>query len=1279
MKDILNKLRFFSKADGSSPSPNDSVDAADHRAWEHLYRRRWQHDKEIRSTHGVNCTGSCSWKIFVKQGIVTWEIQQTDYPQNRPGIPNHEPRGCPRGASYSWYLYNSGRVKHPMVRRELIESYRAAKATHPDPVHAWEALMADKEQSTAYKARRGLGGFIRLSWDEALEIMAAANIYTIRRYGPDRVAGFTPIPAFSMVSYASGTRYLSLIGGTCLSFYDFYCDLPPASPQTWGEQTDVPESADWYNSAFIMLMGSNVPVTRTPDSPFLTQVRYKGTKVVVISPDYSDASKFADIWLAPRQGTDAALNMAMGHVILKEFFADRITPYFDEYVRQYTDLPFLIKLEEATDKTPSNAGTLTYTAGMLLRAADFADHLGIEKKAEWYPVLLDADDSQLVVPNGSIGARWNKEGKWNLRCEDVRDGRPFRPMLSIGEGDTDWATSSGYLGQPLAARTHGWTKHCEEAETAEVLLPYFGGEAYKNPYFASTAHNEIQRRKVPVRRIITTDDQGQRKEILCTTVFDLLLAQYGVKRGLADPGTANSYSDNIPYTPTWQEAITGVPADRVITVARQFADTAARTQGRSMIIIGAGVNQWYNTDMTYRSAINLLMLCGTIGKSGGGWAHYVGQEKCRPQSGWATLAFAGDWIRPPRHMNTTSYFYMHADQWRYERVRPSSLVSPLAQKEPWERLTLLDCNIRSQRLGWLPASPELDRNPLDLCREAQAKGISPADYIADELHTRRLHLASEDLDGDGNSPKNLFIWRANLIGCSAKGMEYFMHHLLGTQNSLQGENLEQAGLPLPQYQHWHQTDKTGKLDLVVTIDYRMTTSSLHSDLVLPAATWYEKADISSTDMHPFLHPFSKAIDPVWESRSDWDLFRDLAKKFSELSPGHLGVEQDVVMQPLMHDSPAEISAPLAVEDWYETGQRPIPGETMGKLLTVERDYPATYQRYTSLGPLVDKLGTTAKGITWSSHDDYEQLKQLNGTTATNMPRLETDIEAIETILTLAPESNGRVSRRAWHSLEKPTGLDLAEHLTEEGGETQIRYRDLQAQPRRVLNSPIWSGIESHEVNYTANYTNVHELIPWRTVTGRQSFYQDHPWMAAFGENLVGYKPPLAKQEINNLKERLGLTDETLTLNLMTPHNKWTIHSTWCDNLLMLTLGRGGPVIWMSEADARKLSIADNDWVEVLNDNGTAVARAIISQRIPEGALFMYHNQERTVNVPLSPLTGNRAGLHNSISRICPKPTHMIGGYAQISYGLNYYGTIGANRDEFVLLRRCPEVKWGEEE
>ena len=264
----------------------------------------------MRSTHGVNCTGSCSWKIYVKGGIVTWETQQTDYPRTRPDLPNHEPRGCSRGASYCWYLYSGNRVKYPLVRSRLLKLWREARALMT-PVAAWASIVEDPAKRAAYIEKRGLGGFVRATWDEVNEIIAAANAYTVKTYGPDRVFGFSPIPAMSMVSYAAGSRYLSLLGGVCMSFYDWYCDLPPASPQTWGEQTDVPECADWYNSGFLILWGSNVPQTRTPDAHFYTEARYKGAKSVVICPDYSEASKFADLWISPKQGTDAAL--AHGH------------------------------------------------------------------------------------------------------------------------------------------------------------------------------------------------------------------------------------------------------------------------------------------------------------------------------------------------------------------------------------------------------------------------------------------------------------------------------------------------------------------------------------------------------------------------------------------------------------------------------------------------------------------------------------------------------------------------------------------------------------------------------------------------------------------------------------------------------------------------------------------------------------------------------------------------------------------------------------------------------
>ena len=1235
---LLNKLIYFSK--NAEKSSDDYIVTTDEkRDWEKYYKNRWQYDKVVRSTHGVNCTGSCSWKIYVKNGLVTWEIQQTDYPETRPGLPNHEPRGCPRGASYSWYLYSANRVKYPMIRGVLVKAYREAKTKLHDPVKAWESIMQDAEISKKYKAERGLGGMVRADWNEVNEIITAANIYTIKKYGPDRLAGFTPIPAMSMVSYASGTRYLSLLGGTVLSFYDFYCDLPPSSPQTWGEQTDVPESADWFNSSFLMLWGSNVPLTRTPDAPFYTQVRYKGTKTINISPDFNEAAKFADLWMKPKQGTDAALGMAMGHVILKEFYLDKKTPYFEEYARQYTDLPFLVKIEKQDGR---------YVAGRIVRANDIEGETTNEKDAEWKPVLLDETSSSLVIPNGTIGSRWDKSQKWNLELKDAVTGKEIQPQLSV-------------------LNNHD--------EVVEVAFPYFGGETYKHEHFNSTSHNDIIKRKIPVKK----DSEG---DFMYCTIFDLMVANYGISRGFDDDNAAANYTQDLPYTPAWQEKITGVPAAQIISTARQFAQNAEKTKGKSMIIIGAGVNHWFHTDMIYRSAINMLVFCGCVGKSGGGWAHYVGQEKVRPQTGWMPLAFALDWNRPPRQMNTTSYFYMHTNQWRYEKVGLSELISPLANKNEWAKKSMIDCNVKAERMGWLPSSPQLNENPLELAKQAEKEGVEPEKFITEKLKNKELSIASEDPDNPKNFPRNLFVWRSNLLGSSAKGMEYFMKHLLGTQNSVLGDDLKTNGEQLPQEVKWHEKAPEGKLDLLVTLDYRMSTTTLHSDIILPAATWYEKNDLSTSDMHPFIHPFSKAVDPVWEARSDWDIFKGLAKRFSELTENHLGKEKDIVLLPLQHDSPMEMSETAYAEDWKETSGELKPGKNMSKIIELIRDYPETYNRFTSLGPLMEKAGNGGKGINWNTETEVSFLRNLNKTSenkgeTNGLARIETDIQAAETILTLAPETNGHVALKAWESLEKTTGRKHR-HLAENREDEKIRYNDLLAQPRKIITSPIWSGVDSEEVSYNASYTNVHELIPWRTLTGRQTTYQDHPWMVAFGENLVCYKPPINTKSVQQVLGNLKKSDEYMVINMMTPHNKWTIHSSWSDNLLMLTLGRGGPVAWLSEKDAKKISLKDNDWIEVFNVNGASVARLIVSQRVPEGALIMYHNQERTVNMPVNQINGNRGGVHNSVERICLKPTHMIGGYAQLSYGFNYYGTIGSNRDEFVVIRKLSKVEWKDE-
>ncbi len=637
----------------------------------------------------------------------------------------------------------------------------------------------------------------------------------------------------SMVSYTAGTRFLSLIGGVCLSFYDWYADLPPASPQIWGDQTDVPESADWWNSSYMILWGSNIPQTRTPDAHFMTEARYKGQKVVVVSPDYAGHTKFADHWLPAEAGTDGALAMAMGHVILKEFYVDRETPYFTDYARRYTDMPMLVSLREREDGS--------CVADSFLRASELPDIDGgataaaaEDDNGEWKTVVWDATREQAVVPNGSIGYRWGESGagKWNLDLEGID------PALTL-------------LGR--------------HDDLVAVTLPRFEGGV--------TEGGTTMRRGVPAKRI------GGR---LVTTVLDLALAQYGVSREGLPGDWPTGYDDaTAPYTPAWQEPITGVDAGRCALIAREFADNAERTEGRSMIVMGAGTNHWFHSDQTYRSMLAMVLFCGCQGVNGGGWAHYVGQEKVRPITGWSTVAFALDWSRPPRQQPATPFWYLASDQWRYETFGAGQFTSPAGNGSLGDR-HMADCHALAVRLGWLPSYPTFNRNPLDLCDEANERGVEPGEHVVSELQGGKLRFACEDPDDPANFPRVLSLWRANLLGSSSKGHEYFLRHILGVPDAaVRGE--ESAPEQRPDEVEWREDAPVGKLDLFTTLDFRMNGSCIYSDVVLPAATWYEKQDLSSTDLHPFVHPFNAAIPPPWETKTDWDAFNRIAADFSRLA------------------------------------------------------------------------------------------------------------------------------------------------------------------------------------------------------------------------------------------------------------------------------------------------------------------------------------------------------------------------------------------------------------
>jgi nitrate reductase / nitrite oxidoreductase, alpha subunit len=972
-------------------------------------------------------------------------------------------------------------------------------------------------------------------------------------------------------------------------------------------------------------------MTRTPDCHFAAESRHNGTKFVVLAPDFSQVSKYADQWIPLHAGQDGPFWMAVNHVILKEFHCEKPTAYFLNYIKQYTDAPLLVEL----DKREKG-----YEAGRFLRANRLARYKD-EENGDWKFLVYDELSNEPRMPGGSVGHRWGKtEGKWNLELKDAQDGSPIVPKLTLMNGHTNYV---------------------------DVAFNEFGSGA-------------VFHRGVPARWIMTEDG-----EVLVTTAYDLLLAQFGVGRGLGGDYPANYDDEESSYTPAWQEKWTGVSRETVVKFAREWASTAEKTEGKCSVIIGAGINHWYHNNLMYRAAITALMLTGCVGKNGGGLNHYVGQEKLATVAPWSTIAFAKDWVPASRLQNAPSWHYMHSEQWRYEGefteyhpVPPNKGAKDGASNIASGHTA--DLQAKAVRCGWLPFYPQFRKTNQEVIKDALKAGANTdkeiAQYVAGQLQQKKLQLSVENPSVEENWPRLWFIWRGNALMSSAKGHEFFLKHYLGTHHNDIAEECAEGSVKdvlmngeAPQ----------GKFDLIVDLNFRMDTSALYSDIVLPAATFYEKADLNSTDLHSFIHPLSEAVPPCWESRSDWDIFRALARKVSELAERHLPTPlRDLVATPLSHDTPDEM-AQSEIKDWGKGECDAIPGKTMGHFIPVERDYTQLYHKFISLGPLARQNGLGAHGVKYAIADFYDEVVnsksypvvEWNGEKYPSLKRAE---EAADMILLLAPETNGELSYRAYEFIEKKVGLPLKD-LAEKNRHSRVSYKDLQSQPRRLLNSPIWSGLMNDGRAYSPFTYNYERLVPWRTLTGRQQFYLDHEGYIAFGENLPTYKPVPPPAAFGDLKRSVA-EGKTLKLNYLTPHGKWHIHSTYSDNHRMMTLSRGCEPLWLNDEDAKDAGIEDNDWVETYNDNGVVCTRAIVSARIPRGICIQYHAPERTLSIPKSPMRGNRrAGGHNSLTRIRLKPVLMVGGYGQFTYHFNYWGPTGVNRDTFVLVRKLEKVTW----
>ncbi len=865
-----------------------------YRTWEDFYRKVWTWDKVVRSTHSANCTGSCSWKVFVRNGVMVREEQAADYPRINNELPDYNPRGCQKGGCFVEYVYGPQRLRYPLIRT----------------------------------GARGEGKWRRASWDEALGHIAEKLLDNIYNHGPDTNTFFSVIPAMSPVSFSAGSRLAHYLGGVFLSFYDWYCDLPPGEPLTWGVQTEACECADWFNSKYIVLWGSNISQTRIPDAHFAYEARYNGARIVCISPDYNSSAIHADLYLRINPGTDTALALGVARILIDESLTDL------PYVKEQTDLPLLVVKETRR----------------FLRESDMKTG---GKEDLFY--CWDAKRNMAVQVPGSMGSD--------------------EKHLRLGEID-----------------------------------PLLGG-----------SHN--------VRLA-----DGRSVEV--TTTFELLrsqLADYGLER------TAD---------------LTGLPAHEIQAFARELG-----RRKPAMIIHGAGTNHWFHNDLANRAFILLVALTGNIGKNGGGFNHYVGQERVWPEQGFIKLAFP-EGRKKQRFQNTTLWSYAHS-----------------ASKDPHlYNGKSIDWYIQeSVRNGWMP-----------------------------------LWLK------DGRKPRAMIVWRANYLN-QAKGNEVL-------ESSL-----------------WRD------LDLIVDINYRMDTTALYSDVVLPAASYYEKVDINSTDCHSYIHPFGKALDPLFESRTDWDLFHALAAKIGTVAKSK--------------------------------GLKPFRDESF----QWDRDFTTLEEDWTGKGKLV------------------------------------TDEQAADYILSNAKETQG------------------------------MTYRSIQDRPRRFIatDEESWNSDVEPGVAYTPFKHQVYRKKPWRTLTGRQQFYIDHPWYIELGETLPVHKEPVP---------------EKYPLLWNTPHGRWSIHSTWRDHRAMLRLQRGLPIIYMNPMDARNRGLSDNDWVRIFNDIGQCICRLQILPGEKEGRVTMYHGWEKFL--------GFQQGGWQSLTYIKIKPTQLIGKYGHINFRLNYWGPTGNNRDIRVQVEKA---------
>ena len=411
-------------------------------------------------------------------------------------------------------------------------------------------------------------------------------------------------------------------------------------------------------------------------------------------------------------------------------------------------------------------------------------------------------------------------------------------------------------------------------------------------------------------------------------------------------------------------------------MAREMAANAEESGGRTMIIMGAGICQWFHGDATYRAMLALLMLTGSMGRNGGGWAHYVGPGEVPPGHRLgARMAMATDWSAAAAADDRHGVLVPAHRPVALRRLPRRRARLAAGRGHARRACTPLDTLAQSARLGWMPSYPQFDRNPLDLADEAIAADADDAGDARRRRSSRTAGCASpiDDPDAPQNWPRVLTLWRANLLGSSAKGDEYFLRHLLGTHANLHAPSRPRPTAARATSPGATTSRREGKLDLLLSLDFRMTSSTLLSDVVLPAATWYEKHDLSTPPTCTrSCTPSTPRSTRRGEARTDFDTFHAIARRV--LRAGRAPTSACAATSSPCRCSTTPRARPAqpggVVLDWRAGEVRA--GARAGRCRTSSSSSATTRRsrdKMAALGPLVERLGLTTKAVTF--HPDEE--------------------------------------------------------------------------------------------------------------------------------------------------------------------------------------------------------------------------------------------------------------------------------------------------------------------